>query len=67
MHRSEAEGLEQCASCGAEVAAEDRVFAISDEEVLCFECAIQRGGAFDDPHDRWSREPDVTDLRPTRP
>lgn len=67
MHRSEAEELEQCASCGAEVAPEDRTFPISDEEVLCFACAVRRGGAFDDPHDRWSAPPDISDLVRTRP
>ncbi len=61
MHRSEEAEYELCASCGTEVRATDRAYAF-DDSVLCFECAIARGGAYDEQHDRWTRAPDVSDL-----
>ncbi len=61
MHRSENRTLVDCADCRATIAPSDRVFAISDETFLCFECAVKRGGVYDEPHDRWLVEPNVAD------
>ncbi|HEY8122323.1 MAG TPA: DUF4136 domain-containing protein [Myxococcota bacterium] len=65
MHRSEARELELCTACGAEVhAARDRTYALDAERVLCFACAVRRGGAYDEQHDLWRAAPDLTDLAP---
>lgn len=62
MHRSEASELDSCASCGEDVAAEDRSFPFGNESMLCFRCAIERGGIYDEHLDHWDRRPDVVDL-----
>lgn len=62
MHRSEARERDQCVDCGAEVAALDRVYSVSDETDLCFACAVRRGGQWDEAHDGWSRPPEIADI-----
>jgi len=63
MHRSETRELTRCADCSAELApARDRGYACGEEAFLCFDCAIRRGGRWDEVHDRWEAEPDVGDL-----
>jgi hypothetical protein len=65
------EPLERCEDCGAEIAtgSADRSYTVSDESVICFGCAIRRGGTWDEGHGRWSADPGVGDLlereRPT--
>jgi hypothetical protein len=61
MHQSEAAQLEICASCGTEVLSIERAYAF-EESVVCYECSLARGGAYDEVHDRWTRTPDVADL-----
>ena len=66
VHRSEAEMLIPCADCGAETTpALERGFGIASDLVLCFDCARQRGGRWDEELARWSIEPDLMGLRPT--
>ncbi len=63
MHRSEANELVYCLNCGAEVSlAVDRTFAVSDDTGICFDCAIKRGGMYDEAHDRWTRPPSMLGL-----
>ncbi len=63
MHRSEATDLTRCVSCGAEIyLGVDRAFVITPDSALCFECAIARGAAYDELHDRWLEGPDITDV-----
>ncbi len=66
MHRSEEALHETCASCGAEVLSTERPFAFEtcdgEPAVLCYACAVARGGSYEEPHDRWVRAPDVVDL-----
>jgi hypothetical protein len=63
MHRSETEELIQCLACGAEISIDrDRSFAITQDDGLCFACALKRGGVYDELHDTWTRAPDVTDY-----
>ncbi len=55
----------QCAVCGAGInVVADRYFALSDtdESILCFECAIERGGQYDENDDAWLVSPDVSSL-----
>jgi hypothetical protein len=63
MHRSEAREFESCTECGAEVhVARDRTYALDADHVLCFACAVKRGGAYDERRDLWIEVPNVADL-----
>ncbi len=60
MRDEEYDDLNQCIDCGATIApGTDRVFALSPEEFLCFECSVRRGGVYDADEDRWTRAPTV--------
>ena len=62
MEGDEYDDLYQCIDCGAEIApGTDRVFAVSPEEYLCFDCSVRRGGQYDADEDRWVRVPWVAD------
>jgi hypothetical protein len=39
---------------------------MSDDAFLCLECALKRGGVFDEDTDRWVVPPDVEDLSDER-
>jgi hypothetical protein len=55
--------LVSCLECGAMVApAVDRVFPVGCEEIICMECALRRGGVYDENEDRWETEPRIADL-----
>ncbi len=62
MHRSESEDESLCISCGTTVSPEDRVYAIKDDVVLCFDCAVARSGAYDEQKDRWTESPSLEGL-----
>ena len=54
-----------CADCGCPVDAtnpEERVFAVTPELVLCYECAVRRGGVYDDEEDKWRVAPRLEQL-----
>ena len=52
-----------CSDCGAGVApSQDRLYAFGTDGVLCMECALRRGGAWDEGKDRWTVPPRVDDL-----
>lgn len=62
MHADEAAGLTECADCDAVVEVEsDRAFAFG-EWVLCFECALRRGGIFSEEQERWVSPPELSGL-----
>lgn len=64
MEREDWEGAGACAACGVEVTADsDRPFGFGTENVLCYACAMARGGAYDPERDVWVAEPDVSGLR----
>lgn len=63
MHRSEELELTNCIECGAELSVErDRGYPVTDDDALCYECALRRGGKYDEVHDRWAEPPNVTGL-----
>ena len=65
---SELTELSRCIECGADVWPErERSYLISDDDVLCYECATRRGGAYDELHDRWTARPDLTGVRVSPP
>ncbi|UCE86888.1 MAG: hypothetical protein JSU66_03915 [Deltaproteobacteria bacterium] len=64
MHRSEERERARCVGCGEVIAPQrERGFAIDPDTVLCAECALRRGGSYDDTLDRWVTAPRVDDLR----
>jgi hypothetical protein len=62
VHRSESRELLCCVACGALVDTREGVYSFGTQGVLCFSCALRRGGAYDAAHDRWTHSPDVSDL-----
>lgn len=61
MHRSETYDLVHCVSCEEEISADDRrAYLFGDGAALCYECAIERGGRYDEGRDDWTRAPDVS-------
>jgi hypothetical protein len=52
-----------CFDCGNPVdLAADRLYAFGTDGVLCMECALRRGGAWDEERERWTVPPRVDDL-----
>lgn len=55
-----------CVDCRRPIDAEDladeRPFAITDEVVLCHDCALRRGGVYDDAEDKWKIAPRLEDV-----
>jgi hypothetical protein len=63
MHRSEALDVASCLACGEEVSlGVGRVYAVTEDSVLCFACAIKRGGSYNEAHDEWTKAPDIAGL-----
>jgi hypothetical protein len=63
MHSSESAELSTCIVCGEEVFAErERSYLVTGDDILCYACALARGGVFDELHDRWTRAPKVDNL-----
>jgi hypothetical protein len=55
--------VDTCWDCGAEIEeTRGRGFLFGDDGILCAACAARRGGSYDEAHDRWTREPDTSDL-----
>lgn len=61
--------LVDCALCGSGVTLwRDRSYAFGEHAVLCFECAVCRGGVFDEAARSWQQVPSLSGLRePQRP
>jgi hypothetical protein len=67
MRRSETSGLVACSDCGTSVdSGRDREFEFAGALVLCFDCALRRGGCFDEARDLWSHAPTIDDIDPAR-
>ncbi len=63
MHREEAETLEACADCGAEISATlHRAYLFGSDGALCWECSLKRGGDYDTEMDSWCTSPRIDDL-----
>jgi hypothetical protein len=63
MHRSESDEMTLCLVCGAEISvAVDRTFAVTDDTAVCFACAVERGGRYDELHDTWTRAPELSGV-----
>lgn len=54
---------EYCLDCGVEIfPSEDRSFAFGPDELMCFDCAVKRGGVYDPEEDRWIVTPETIGL-----
>ncbi|MDH3520473.1 MAG: hypothetical protein OEM49_08460 [Myxococcales bacterium] len=63
MHRSEVQLIGPCGDCGAEIRLDaERAFTFGARGVLCWECAIRRGGRYDEARDSWIEVPRIDDL-----
>jgi hypothetical protein len=53
----------ECSACGASLAAGiEPCYEFEEEHFLCLSCGLARGGSYDPKGDRWTREPDVSDI-----
>ncbi len=65
MHRSELEDSTACAACGALVGpGSARSYGFATDALLCWQCAVDRGGSYDAERERWVSPPRVADLVP---
>ena len=56
-----------CSACGTLVAEGlSPLYEFDEDGVLCWDCALARGGRHDPVHDRWLIEPDTGDLADAR-
>ncbi len=60
--RESASELLTCAECGNAVSQFETFCAITDVDVLCWDCALRRGGSYDVEAGRWTVMPDHSDL-----
>jgi hypothetical protein len=65
MYREEWNELAECVVCG-EVASlnTDRAYLLNAQDCLCFRCATERGGVYDEKQDRWTTEPNSAVKQP---
>lgn len=63
MHAEEWSELGECVVCGEAVSlTTDRAYLLDDRDCLCYGCAVQRGGIYDEEEDRWTVAPNAGDL-----
>lgn len=63
MDPLEWESQDVCVLCGETISPEgERGFAFGADNVLCWECATERGGRYDAERDAWETPPDLSDL-----
>ncbi|MBW2267416.1 MAG: hypothetical protein JRH16_02475 [Deltaproteobacteria bacterium] len=63
MEREDWESAQTCAQCGTSVApGSGRGFEFGTGNLLCWNCAMERGGRYDAERDTWTVSPDVADL-----
>jgi hypothetical protein len=63
MDIEEAEQTSVCIACGKSIdASTARAFAYGEGDLLCWSCALERGGVFDEDREDWVRPPDLKGL-----
>jgi hypothetical protein len=62
MYSTEEEEYAFCAACAGERSRADRVYVLSGDGLLCFECATARAGIYEELLDRWIVTPRIDDL-----
>lgn len=62
-HDTREDAVGSCADCEQDVGLEDsHAFTLPDGGLLCWACALIRGGVYDDKYDRWVVSPAAEDL-----
>jgi len=62
MHRSELESNVRCAVCGTFTFGEqDRAYVIDVDDAVCYACAAELGGVYDEEQARWVEPPKLPD------
>ena len=51
-----------CRACGQAIDDTNERYAFGDDGILCWTCAVERGGLYDVEHECWVNEPDLRDL-----
>lgn len=60
MDELEQAEMSVCVVCGAELSIErERGYALGGGTALCFSCAEDRGGVYDDERERWVTPPEI--------
>ena len=60
----EADLASSCTDCGALIDPDGaRSFTFGEQGVLCWSCAIRRGGSYDAKRERWTTKPSTANLR----
>jgi hypothetical protein len=62
MHPPEDDEYAFCTGCDREVSIFDRVYPLGRRRALCFECATERQGVYQELLDRWTVSPRLDDL-----
>ena len=63
MRRSERQLQGACWECGTEILpGTERAYSFGERGILCLDCALARGGSYDEARDTWVNEPNVDDL-----
>lgn len=63
MHRSESNQLIPCAVCGTPVdSAVAPGYGFGTRSVVCWDCAMARGGTYDSGQEKWVTAPRIDDL-----
>ena len=61
MRRSEFDSTDVCAQCGESLGGDTSLpYCVSGSVALCYECAKQRGGAYDSETETWRVPPRLT-------
>ena len=59
----EPELASNCSDCGAPIDPDgSRSYAFGEQGLLCWSCAVRRGGRYDADSETWSRAPSVSGL-----
>jgi hypothetical protein len=62
MHEEEFRDSRECADCGTPTNNGSPSFEFSEDIVLCFDCALRRGGQYDTEQDTWVVQPDLAGI-----
>jgi hypothetical protein len=63
MHREENELTGVCVVCGEPTdVTTERAFGYGEDGLVCWACAIDRGGVYDEDRQAWVKPPDLAGL-----
>lgn len=65
MKTEPGDAIDVCKGCGDPLDVLNERYAYGGHSVLCWNCAVERGGIYDGEHECWVNEPDVQDVPPS--